>query len=80
VPIESVKEQLLGASLAWKTNGGETTLGEAVALQISSGGMMGLSHSEWNGILLAALLMLITICCLYSAVKSDKSEDDYCFE
>ena len=31
-------------------------------------------------LLLAALLMLITICCLYSAVKSDKGEDDYCFE
>lgn len=80
MPIESVKEQLLGASLAWKINGGETTLGEAVALQIAASGMMGLSHSEWNGILLAALLMLITVCCLYSAVKSDKCEDDYCFE
>lgn len=78
-PVENVQDRLLGASLAWRTDDGETQLGEAVAFEISRGGMMGLSDSEWNGILLAALLMLVTVCCLYSALKSDKDEE-YCFD
>lgn len=78
-PVEDVRDRLLGASLAWRTDDGETQLGEAVAFEISRGGMMGLSDSEWNGILLAALLMLVTICCLYSALRSDK-EEEYCFD
>lgn len=78
-PVEDVHDRLLGASLAWRTDDGETQLGEAVAFEISRGGMMGLSDSEWNGILLAALLMLVTVCCLYSALKSDK-EEEYCFD
>jgi len=80
VPVESVDDRMLGASLAWRTNDGGTQLAEAVALEIRRSGMMGLSDSEWNGILLAALLMLVTICCLYSAVKTDKREEDYCFD
>lgn len=78
-PVEDVHDRLLGASLAWRTDDGETQLGEAVAFEINRGGMMGLSDSEWNGILLAALLMLVTVCCLYSALKSDK-EEEYCFD
>ncbi len=80
IPMDDVSDRLLGASLAWTTDGGDAQLGEAVALQVLSPSMFGLSHSEWNGVLLAALLMLITVCCLYSAVRSESKTEDYCFE
>ena len=79
-PVDAADDRMLGASLAWKADGGDTQLEQAVALNIQRSGMFGLSDSEWNGILLASLLMIVTICCLYSAVKSDKREEDYCFE
>ena len=80
MPLDADNDHMLGASLAWKAGGGDTQLEQAVALEIQRSGMFGLSDSEWNGILLASLLMIVTICCLYSAVKSDKREEDYCFE
>ncbi len=78
--VDSVDDRMLGAALAWNADGGDTHLEEAVALEIRRSGMLGLSDAEWNGILLASLLMIVTICCLYSAVKSDKREEDYCFD
>ncbi len=78
-PLDDVGERMLGASLVWRTNDGGTHMSEAAALRVYHDGFLGLSSSEWNGILLAALLMLVTVCCLYSAVKTDK-QDNYCFE
>lgn len=80
VPVENVGDRLLGASLAWRTDEGDMQLSEAAALRVYQQGFLGLSNAEWNGILLAALLMLVTVCCLYSAVKSDSKAEDYCFE
>ena len=80
VQVDSMDDRMLGASAAWRTDDSEPRLAPAVALEIRRSGMMGLSDSEWNGILLASLLMLVTICCLYSAVKTDKREEDYCFD
>ena len=79
VPLEEARERLLGATLAWRTNAGDTKLSEPAVLRVYPSGFMGLARAEWNGILLAALLMLVTVCCLCSAVRSDK-QDDYCFE
>ena len=64
IPVENVGDRLLGASLAWRTDDGEAHLSEAATLRVHGDGFMGLSSSEWNGILLAALLMMVTICCL----------------
>ena len=80
VPVENVGDRLLGASLAWRTDEGDMQLSEAAALRVYQQGFMGLDDAEWNGILLAALLMMVTICCLYSAVKSDNKPEEYCFE
>ncbi len=79
-PLNDVGERMLGTSLVWRTDDGGTHMSEAAALRIYQQGFMGLNSSEWNGILLAALLMMVTVCCLYSAVKSDNKQDDYCFE
>lgn len=80
VPAEELSDRLLGASLAWQTNEGATQLSEAAALRVHRQGFLGLDHSEWNGILLAGILMLATICCLCSAMRSGGKQDEYCFE
>ena len=79
-PHDHINKELLGAALTWRTDEGRTQMSEAQVVRISGAGFMGLSDSEWNGILLAALLMLVTVCCLHAALKDDKDEDDYCFE
>ena len=80
IPLESTDDRLLGASLAWRTDNGDTQLSPAAALHVHGQGFLGIANSEWNGILLAGILMLITICCLYSACRSDKQEEEYCFD
>ena len=80
VPAEELDDRLLGASLAWQTNAGATQLSEAAAMRVHRQGFLGLDHSEWNGILLAGILMLATICCLCSAMRSDGKQDEYCFD
>ena len=79
VPTQDTGDRLMGTTLAWRTDDGDAHLSEAAALRVHGEGFMGLSSGEWNGILLAALLMMVTVCCLYSAVKADDKED-YCFE
>ena len=80
IPLESTDDRLLGASLAWRTDDGDTQLSPAAALHVHGQGFLGIANNEWNGILLAGILMLITICCLYSACRSDKQEEEYCFD
>ena len=80
MPMEDMGERLLGTALAWRVDEGDTQLSEAAVLRVYRSGFLGMTSSEWNGILLAALLMLVTVCCLYSAVRSDSKQDDYCFE
>lgn len=77
VPQENIREQMLGATLAWSTDGGETRLGEAVALRVYSPLFLGLSGEEWGGIFWAGLLLVITVSCLYAAVCVDKQKDDF---
>jgi len=80
MPLESTDDRLLGASLAWRTDDGITQLSPAAALHVRGQGFLGIDNSEWNGILLAGILMLITVCCLCSACRSDKQEEEYCFD
>lgn len=79
-PLEDVSERLLGAALSWQVGGSDTQLGEAAVVRIYRGGFLGMNASQWNGVLLASLLLLVTVCCLCSAVRSDKREEDICFE
>lgn len=77
VPQENIREKMLGATLAWTTDGGQTQLGEAVALRVYSPMFLGLTGDEWSGIFWAGLLLVITVACLYAAVCADSQKDDY---
>ena len=77
MPQEDIREQMLGTTLAWSTDGGETRLGEAVAVRVYSPMFLGLTGDEWGGIFWAGLLLVITVSCLYAAVCVDKQKDDF---
>jgi len=73
-------QQMLGAALAWSVNEEQTQLGEAVALSVHPQTVLGLTRADWNGVFWAGVLLLVTVACLYAAMKRDKREEDYCFE
>ena len=73
-------QQMLGASLAWSVGGEQAELGEAVAMSVRPQTVMGLTRADWNGVFWAGVLLLVTLVCLYAAVKKEKREEDYCFE
>lgn len=73
-------EQMLGAALAWSVDHAQASLGEAVALSVRPQTVFGLTKADWNGVFWAGVLLLVTMVCLYAAVKKDKSEEDCCFE
>jgi len=77
---ENLGERLVGASLAWSVDEGETQLGEAVAMRLSKPAFMGISKSDWNALFWASVLLVMTIGCLYAAAKSDRKEEDFCCE
>ena len=74
---QNFNEQILGASLAWSADGGQTQLGEAVALRVSREMALGLTRDEWNGIFWAGLLLTVTVACLCAAVHADNKREDY---
>ena len=57
---------------------GETQLGEAVAMRVKQPTFLGITYSEWGGIFWASLLLLVTVVCLYAAVRRDERAEDYC--
>ena len=73
---QDFNEQVLGASLAWSADGGQTQLGEAVALRVSRQMALGLTRDEWNGIFWAGLLLTVTVACLCAAVHADNRRED----
>lgn len=73
-------QQMLGAALAWSVDHAQASLGEAVALSVRPQTVLGLTKADWNGVFWAGVLLLLTMACLYAAVKKDKREEDYCFE
>ena len=42
--------------------------------------VLGLTRADWNGVFWAGIMLLVTVVCLYAAVKREKHEEDYCFE
>lgn len=77
---ERMTQQMLGAALAWRVDDEPAKLGEAVAMSVRPQTVLGLTRADWNGVFWAGVLMLITMVCLYAAVKKEKREADYCFE
>ncbi|MBQ7824746.1 MAG: hypothetical protein IJ337_00125 [Clostridia bacterium] len=73
-------EQLLGASLAWREDEKPAQLAGAVALSVKPQTVLGLTRADWNGVFWAGVMLLVTVVCLYAAVKREKHEEDYCFE
>lgn len=73
-------QQALGAALAWRVGEEQAALGEAVALSVRPQTVLGLTRADWNGVFWAGVLLLVTLICLYAAVKKEKNEADYCFE
>ena len=41
---------------------------------------LGITKEDWGGIFWASLLLLVTVICLYAAVRSDHDKEDYCFD
>lgn len=73
-------QQALGTALAWSVNEEAAQLGEAVAMNVRPQTVLGLTRADWNGVFWAGVLLLVTMICLYAAVKKEKREEDYCFE
>lgn len=79
-PQEDMKEQLVGAALAWTVDDGPTQLGEAVTMRVQRASWLGISPGDWNGIFWASVLLLVTIGLLCTAVRSDGKDEDFCCE
>jgi len=67
---------LLGATLAWQTNHGDTQLGEAVAMRVYRPMVLGLTKEEWTGILWAGLLLVVTVSCLFAAFNAENRREE----
>ena len=77
-PQENIKERLLGATLAWQTDAGETQLGEAACVRVYRPMVFGLTKDEWMGILWAGLLLVVTVSCLFAALNWENKRKKYC--
>ena len=77
-PQENIKERLLGATLAWQTDEGETQLGEAACVRVYRPMVLGLTKDEWMGIFWAGLLLVVTVSCLFAAFNSEDKRERYC--
>lgn len=77
-PQEKLSERLVGTTLAWSVDDGEAQLGEAVAMRVYRPEFMGLSRDEWSGVFWASVLLMVTVVCLYAAVRSDSRREDCC--
>ena len=77
-PQQNLKEKLVGTSLAYSVDGGAAQLSEAVAMRVYRPTFLGITQEDWGGIFWASLLLLVTVICLYAAVRSDHDKEDYC--
>lgn len=80
VPQEKLKERLVGATLAWSVDDGQAQIGEAVAMRVYKPAFMGIAREEWNGIFWASVLLVVTVCLLYAAVRTDEKKDEYVYD
>ncbi len=72
---EALRERLVGASLAWSVEE-DTQLGEAVAVRVYTPSFLGIAREEWSGIFWATLLLVVTVACLYAAVRAGDDDED----
>lgn len=79
-PQDNLSEQLVGASLAWSVNDEQAQLGDAVAMRVYRAEFLGMSREDWNGVFWAGVLLLVTVLCLYAAVRRENREEDFCCE
>ena len=55
-------------------------LGEAVAMRVVRPEFLGMSRADWNGVFWASVLLVVTVLCLYVAVRRESKEEDFCCE
>lgn len=79
-PQENLREKLVGATLAYSVDGGQAQLSEAAVMRVYRPTFLGITKEDWGGIFWASLLLLVTVICLYAAVRSDHDKEDYCFD
>lgn len=80
-PQADLREQLVGAALAYSVDGGDMQLGEAAALRLYTPSFLGIAREDWGGVFWACVLMMITVGCLYGAVRAGGDKEDfYCCE
>ena len=79
-PQDNLGEQLVGASLAWSVGEDPMQLGEAVAMSVVRPEFLGMSRADWNGVFWASVLLVVTVLCLYAAVRRESKEEDFCCE
>ena len=83
LPVRSVKEkkdlkeELVGAAFTYTVNGGQTQLGQPEARRLYTPSFMGVTRSEWGGVFWACVLMMITVSCLYGAVRAGRDKEEY---
>ena len=75
---ENLDERLVGTALAWRVDEGEMQLGEAVAMRLRAPAFMGISKDDWNALLWASGLLVLTVVCLCAAAGKGRSEEDFC--
>ena len=76
-PQEELEEQLVGAALAYSVDGGDMQLCEAAALRLYTPAFLGIAREDWGGVFWACVLMMITVGCLYGAVRAGSDKDEY---
>lgn len=79
-PHSDIKEQLLGTTLAWKTDEGQTNLGQSAAVRVYRPVFADMDKADWHAIFWAGLLLVVTVFCLYAAVGAERKRDEYNFD
>lgn len=74
---KDIQEELVGAAFTYSVNGGDQQLGQAEVLRLYTPSFLGVTHSEWGGVFWACVLMMITVSCLYGAVRAGREKDEY---
>ncbi len=79
-PRSDMKEQFLGTTLAWKTDDGQTNLGQGAAVRVYRPVFSDMDKADWHAIFWAGVLLAVTVFCLYAAVGAERKKDEYNFE
>ena len=79
-PNKDIKEQFLGTTLAWKTDKGQTNLGQSAAVRVYRPMFADMDQADWHAIFWAGLLLVVTVFCMYAAVGAERMRDEYNFE